>query len=47
MTPTRGNASYDYGYYGDVDSSPATASRRKKEGRRHRRAQPSSPSLPK
>jgi capsular exopolysaccharide synthesis family protein len=36
MTPARGNASYDYSYYGDVDSSRAF-SRRKKQGRRRRK----------
>jgi capsular exopolysaccharide synthesis family protein len=52
MTPPQGNASYDYGYYGPVDS-PATSPRdqnsrwrrgKRRGGRRHQ-AQPSSPSF--
>jgi receptor protein-tyrosine kinase len=52
MTPTRGKGSYNYSYYGDADSSPATASfaedsrqrRRKKQQRGQRHAQPATPS---
>jgi receptor protein-tyrosine kinase len=53
MTPGRENASYDYSYYGAAESSPGTSPRdensrsrrRKKQGRRHRQAQPSSESF--
>jgi receptor protein-tyrosine kinase len=48
MTPARGDAVYNYGYYGDADARPSSSpetSRRKKRGRRRRQAKPSSPSF--
>jgi receptor protein-tyrosine kinase len=50
MTPARGRGSYSYSYYGEVEgtTSPRAgisgSARRRKQGRRQRHAQPSSPS---